>query len=51
MVGSGDGTGDRGLLLVVGNTLAREVCATTLGALENDGCLNVPTAVMSNEKE
>ncbi len=41
VVRSGNGTGDRGLLLVIGQTLPSEVCAATLRALENDRRLDV----------
>ena len=41
MVGSGDGTGDRGLLLVIGEALACKVGGATLGDLDDDGGLDV----------
>lgn len=42
MVRTSDGTGDRGLLLVVSETLTSEVCASALGALDDDGGLDIP---------
>ena len=36
VVRSGDGTSDRGLLFVVGQTLPREIRAATLRDLKND---------------
>ena len=41
MVGSGDSTGDRSLLLVIWKTLAGEKGGTTLGDLDDDGGLDV----------
>ena len=41
VVGSRDGTKDRSLLLVVGQTLAGEEGAATLGDLDDDGRLDV----------
>jgi len=41
VVGSGDGTKNRSLLLVVGQTLAGEEGATTLGDLDDDRRLDV----------
>ena len=41
MVGSGDSTGDRSLLLVIWKTLAGEKGGTTLGDLDDDGALDV----------
>jgi hypothetical protein len=40
-VSGSDGTGDRSLLLVVGNTFTGKVCSTTLRDLEDDGRLDV----------
>lgn len=42
MVRCSNGTCDRGLLLVVGETLASEVCATALRNLDDDGGFYVP---------
>ena len=36
MLGSGDGTEDRGLLAIVGETLAGEVGSASLGDLDDD---------------
>ena len=41
MVGSGDRTKDRRLLLVIGKALASEVRASTLRDLDDDGSLDV----------
>lgn len=40
-VSGSDGTGDRSLLLVVGNTFTGKVCSTTLRDLEDDGRVDV----------
>lgn len=45
VVGTGDGTSDRGLLLVVGSTLTGEVGSTTVGDLEDDGALLVTSSL------
>ena len=42
MVGSTDGTEDGGLLLVISKALAREVRASALGDLDDDGSFDVP---------
>lgn len=47
MVGGGNGTGDGGLLLVVGKTLASEVGSSALGDLEDDGSLDIPEETVS----
>ena len=44
---SGDGTGDRGLLLIVGKTLASEVGGATLGHLEDNRSLDIPVKNIS----
>jgi hypothetical protein len=41
MVGCGDGTSDRGLLLVIGKTFACEVSRSTLRNLNDDWGLDV----------
>jgi hypothetical protein len=41
VVASGNGTSDRGLLVLVGHTLTGEVSGTAVGELENDGRLGV----------
>lgn len=47
VVGGGNGTGDGGLLLVVGKTLASEVGSSALGDLEDDGSLDIPEETVS----
>ena len=41
VVGGGDGAGDGGLLLVVGEALACKVGGAALGDLDDDGALDV----------
>lgn len=48
MVCGGNGTGDGGLLLVIGKTLASEVGRTALGDLEDDGSLDIPGETVSS---
>jgi hypothetical protein len=50
-VGSGDGTGNRGLALLsrVLDTLAGEVSSTTLGSLEDDGSLLVASSLEGSD--
>lgn len=43
MVCGGDGANDRGLLLVVREALASEVCRTSLRGLNDDWGLDVPS--------
>ena len=47
VVGGGDGPGDGGLLLVVGEALAGEVGGAALGDLDDDGALDVAAGAAS----